>query len=131
MAQRLFDSRPAAASTCAPVHRPPIATPRLYSSRSQAKADLLWYLSTLMPLQTITMDGRSGPAILRRSSSSEVLTAHSTPFEALTGLPSMLASRQSIGLVAQHAIGRAQRLERRREGDHGEVGDEEEDERSS
>ena len=47
-----------------------------------------------MPLQTMTIDGRSGPAILRRSSSSEVSTAHSTPFEARTGLPSRLASRQ-------------------------------------
>ena len=46
-----------------------------------------------MPVQTMTIEGRSGPAIFLRSSSSEVLTAHSTPFEARTGLPSMLASR--------------------------------------
>ena len=44
-------------------------------------------------LVTITIDGRSEPAILRRSSSSEVLTATSTPFEARTDLPSRLARR--------------------------------------
>ena len=36
----------------------------------------------------------------------------------------------AVGLVAEHPVGRAQRVERRREGDHGEVGDEEEYKRS-
>ncbi|CCV14518.1 hypothetical protein MESS4_680071 [Mesorhizobium sp. STM 4661] len=37
----------------------------------------------------------------------------------------------AVGLVAEHAVGRAQRIERRCKGDHGEIGDQEEYKRSS
>jgi hypothetical protein len=47
-----------------------------------------------MPAQTMTIDGRSAPPIFLRSSSNDVSTAISTPQDALTGLPSALASRQ-------------------------------------